>query len=316
MGRRKYVGRLGRTEANEAPPIRKVRDAGTPDPALRMIPWRMVLVRPRDDVGVGVRTEDIEEAAWHVRRGLLIEAAVYWALFSGSLLLATRLSGRVDSLFEIFETVFALGVGAFIGLNDWRMYRPQVSWVADLLPRLLPRIAQIADSRGIARVVFDNGMVLRVGGNRNLGHRWSSYSFWIFLSASGAIVHPDAEAAVLWTTDAQRRGYLFTSEAYGPNVRFERVASGPSERTLLGSQELLRLRLAYQATTAEVSLRPRKPTGRAPDAPPRDAVLTFETERRFPSPAEVLSNLDSQKELLEGLAADAMIADTRGTAVS
>ena len=286
------------------------------DPALRRPSRRMVLVRPRDDVGVGVRTEDIEQAAWHVRRGLLIEAAGYWALFSGVLLLVTRLSRRVDSLFEIFETVFALGAGAFIGLNDWRMYRSQVSWVADLLPRLQPRIAQIADSRGVACVVFDNGMVLRVGGNRKSRYRWSSYSFWIFLSASGAIVHPDAEAAVLWATDTQRQDYLFTSEVYGPDVRFERVASGPSDRTLLGSQELLRLRLAYQATTAGVSLKPRKPTRRAPDAPPRDAVLTFETERRFPSPAEVLSNLDSQKELLEGLAADAMIADTRGSAVS
>ena len=290
------------------------------DPTLRMRSLRMVLVRPRDDVGVGVRTEDIEQAAWHVRRGLLIEAAAYWALFSGVLMLATRLSRRVDSLFEIFETVFVLGFGAFIGLNDWRKYRSQVSWVADLLPRLQPRIAQIADSRGVARVVFDNGMVLCVGGNRSLRTRWSAYSFWIFLSASGAIVHPDAEAAVLWTADTQRRGYLFTSVVYGPNVRFEQVASQPSERTLLGSQELLRLRLAYQATTAMVSLRPRRPTRRAPDAPPRDAVLTFETERRFPSPAEVLSNLDSQKELLEGLATDAMIADTlaetRGTAVS
>jgi len=276
----------------------------------------MVLARPRDDVRVGVRTEDIEQAAWHVRRGLLIEAAVYWGLFSGVLLLVTRLSRRIDPLFDMFEIVFALGVGAFIGLNDWRMYRSQVSWVADLLPRLQSRIAQLADSRGVARVVFDNGMVLCVGGNRKQKFRWSSYSFWIFLSASGAVVHPDAEAAVLWTADTQRQGYLFTSEVYGPNVRFDRVASGPSDRTLLGSQELLRLRLAYQATTAEVSLRPRKLTRRAPDAPPRDAVLTFETERRFPSPAEVLSNLDSQKELLEGLAADAMIADTRGTAVS
>src|SRR3989454_6500207 len=137
----------------------------------------MVLARPRDDVRVGVRTEDIEQAAWHVRRGLLIEAAVYWGLFSGVLLLDTRLPRRIDPLFDMFEIAFALGVGAFIGLNDWRMYRSQVSWVADLLPRLQPRIAQIADSRGVARVVFDNGLILCVGGNRKLKFRWSTYSF-------------------------------------------------------------------------------------------------------------------------------------------
>jgi hypothetical protein len=231
------------------------------------------------------RSEDVERVVTHARIRFAALFALIVGALSGFSVLGALSGGSPDPRL----TIIAVATGPAFGAGVWWYYHPQVKFIVDLLRAVMPGKSRVADSRGIPCVVFDNGVILRVGGGgpgtSPSGASWPSYSVWLFLDAGRAPVIPDARAAIRWTVGMNR-------PRLASSAHFYRMPSGLME-------EVAKLWESYRAAAAFLSVHARSPTRRAPDVPPADAVICFWATRRFPQAQLLISDMDSIRQLLE-----------------
>jgi len=240
--------------------------------------------------------EDIERVVTHARIRFATLLALSVGALSGWSVAGALSGGSADPTLIIT----AVALGPTLGIGIWWYYHPQVKFAVGLLRAVMPRMSQVADSRGVPCIVIDNGVILRVGGGgpgaSPSGATWTSYSVWLFLDAGRAPVIPDAGAAIRWTAGMNRP--RLTVEGH-----FYRMPPGVME-------EVAKLKESYRAAAAFLSVHARSPTRKAPDVPPADAVICFWATRRFPPVHTLVSDVDSIRQVLERAANTLFHADS------